>query len=504
MEKTAKGRGKTPWGPKIELGKLFDRLPPHAIESEMALLGSMILDPEVIGEVIQIVKSPDDFYKPSHGDVFTCLVELFDRHNAGDIAMLHQMLVDRGASDTVGGIDYLVELAESVPAAVNAAYYARIVADKATIRRLIAAAGEILHSAYTSADDTRLVMDAAERAIFEVMQESSAREAESLSSLLVETMQAIESRVEQGVITGLRTGFQGLDELTSGFQAGDMIILAARPSMGKTALALNLAENAALIGQGVGVFSLEMSRQQLAQRLLCSRSEVDSHKLRRNLINKDDFSKLAFAMGELSEAPIYIDDTPGLGLLELRAKARRMAAKHDIRMIIIDYLQLMSGSSREGRQQEVSELSRGVKGLARELNVPVICLSQLNRAAEHREDKRPRMADLRESGAIEQDADVVMMLHREDYYRQHQEDYVATNIAELIIAKQRNGPTDTVKMTWVGSSTKFKDYSARSAPVHVIEGVGRNAFGTTGTGQPTASSAPAAPVYDDDDDDIPI
>ncbi|MFG0331098.1 MAG: replicative DNA helicase [Phycisphaerales bacterium] len=445
--------------PRVEIGQLFDKLPPHALEAEMALLGSMIIDANVIGDVIQIVKSPEDFHRAAHGAVFQALVELYDSHNAGDLTMLYNRLADRGVAEEIGGPEFLEELVNAVPVATNATHYARIVADKAIVRRLIGAAGEILRTAYTNAGDVREVLDSAEKAIFDVVQSGEKEGAASLSALLELTMQAIESRSQGGVLTGHATGFTEFDEMTSGLQRGDMIILAARPSMGKTAFALNMAENVALLGHPVGVFSLEMSKQALAQRLLCSRSEVDSHRLRRNMLSRDDFRRLGLAMAELNEAPIYIDDTPGISVLELRAKARRMVAKHDVELIIVDYLQLMSGSSRESRQQEVSEISRGVKGLARELNVPVICLSQLNRAAENREDHRPRMADLRESGSIEQDADVVLMLHREDYYQQHKDDYEPTNIAELIITKQRNGPTGTVKLVWVGESTKFKNYT---------------------------------------------
>jgi len=467
----ARGRGKGAangerWGreqTRVDLGRLFDRLPPAAPEAEMALLGCMILDANVIGDVIQIVKRAEDFSRPAHGAVYQALVDLYDKHNAGDITILNQLLVDRGVSQDIGGVEYLLTLAESVPASVNAPHYARIVAEKAVVRRLIGAAGEILQQAYANADDVRATLDAAEKAIFEVVQHTGKAEAQTLAELLHEAMSAIENRAEGHVLTGLATGYREFDDATSGLQRGEMIVLAARPSMGKTAFALNIAENVALLGQPVGIFSLEMSRQQLAQRLLCARSEVDSHKLRRNIIGKEDFYRLSRAMGELAETQVFIDDTPGLSVLELRAKARRMAAKHGVKLIVIDYLQLMSGSSRESRQTEVSEISRGVKALARELEVPVVCLSQLNRAAENREDHRPRLSDLRESGSIEQDADVVMMLHREDYFSQTDPDYIPTNIAELIIAKQRNGPTCTVKLTWVGQSMKFKDYTGASA-----------------------------------------
>lgn len=455
----------------VELGALFDRLPPHSLETEMALLGSMILDPKVIGEVILLVKSAESFYRPAHGAIFAALVELYDRHASGDIALLHQRLEEKGLLKDIGGVEYLVQLAESVPAAVNAPYYARVVAEKAMVRRLIGAAGEILHAAYTEGGEVRDVLDAAQKAIFDVVLQFDHEGTRSLSSLLEETLKAIESR-EQGHITGLATHFRELDEMTSGMQPGEMLIVAARPSMGKTSFALNVAENVALMGTPVGVFSLEMGKQQLAERLLCSRSEVDSHKLRRNMINKHDYHRIATAVGQLSEAPIFIDDSPGLSVLELRAKARRMVARHEVKLIVVDYLQLMMGMSRESRQQEVAEISRGVKSLARELNIPVICLSQLNRAAETREDHRPRMADLRESGSIEQDADVVMMLHREDYYNQNKPDFEPTNIAELIIAKQRNGPTGTVRLTWVGSSMKFKDFTSMAPPVEMARPAG--------------------------------
>ncbi|MCC6909384.1 MAG: replicative DNA helicase [Phycisphaerales bacterium] len=480
----------------VELGALFDRLPPHSVETEMALLGSMILDPKVIGDVILTVKSPDDFYRPAHGAIFASLVELYDRHAAGDLTLLHQRLEEKGVLADIGGVEYLLQLAESVPAAVNAPYYAKVVAEKSLVRRLIGAAGEILHAAYMEGGEVRDVLDAAQRSIFDVVLQFDHEGTRSLSSLLEETLKAIESR-EQGHITGLATHFRELDEMTSGLQPGEMVIVAARPSMGKTSFALNVAENIALMGTPVGVFSLEMGKQQLAERLLSSRSEVDSHKLRRNMISKHDYHRIATAVGQLSEAPIFIDDTPGLSVLELRAKARRMVAKHAVKLIVVDYLQLMMGSTRESRQQEVAEISRGVKSLARELSVPVICLSQLNRAAENREDHRPRMADLRESGSIEQDADVVMMLHREDYYNQSKPDFEPTNIAELIIAKQRNGPTGTVRLTWVGSSMKFKDFSPMMPPVESMR-PSRPAYSPAAP--PRASAAPPADL----DDGIPI
>ncbi|MBL1216067.1 MAG: replicative DNA helicase [Planctomycetes bacterium] len=454
------GRGSQIWRSE-NLSKLFDRLPPNALETEMALLGAMIIDAQVIGDVIQFVRSPDDFWKPAHGHIFKALLDLYDQHNAGDIAMLYQLLVDRGVAESIGGPDYLEELAASTPVSINAPHHARIVSEKATLRRLIDAAAQILHAAHTQADDIQLVLDQAEKLVFDVVERTERGGPQALVQLLQETMERIQSH-DGRLVTGVPTAYREFDEYTCGLQKGDMLILAARPSMGKTALALNIAENVALLGNPVGMFSLEMSRQQLVQRLLCSNAEVDSHRLRRNMLRKEELDRLSMAVAQLSEAPIYIDDTPGISILELRARGRRMAAQHGVKFIIIDYLQLMRGMSRESRQQEVSEISRGVKALARELDVPVLCLSQLNRAAENREDHRPRLADLRESGSIEQDADVVMMLHREDRYRTDESEH--DNTAELIIAKQRNGPTGTVDLTWVGSNMKFKDHSSASPP----------------------------------------
>ncbi len=448
----------------VTIQQLYDRLPPHAADMEQALLGAMILDHRVVGDVLQFVKNRDAFYLPKHGEIFEALKKLYDEKNAGDIKLLTQLLVDRGVAEDVGAPDYLLELANATPIAHNAAHYAEMVSNKSVLRQLIQASAEIMNAAYDNPDDAADVVDVAQQTMFDIVAGSGRQDVELLMDLLHAEMEMIQSRGSQGdIITGLDTGYRDLNDLTSGLQRGEMIIIAARPSMGKTAFALNLAENVALDGHGVVVFSLEMSKQQLAQRLLCSRSEVDSQRLRRNMITKDDYAKLGRAVGELSEAPIYIDDSPGLSILELRAKARRLALRHTIDLIIVDYLQLLRGSSKESRQQEVSEMSRGIKALARELNVPVVCLSQLNRSPEAREDHRPRMADLRESGSIEQDADVVMMLHRESYFHSDpnwaDENPDKVGVAELIITKQRNGPTDTVFLTWVASSTKFKDHT---------------------------------------------
>ena len=436
---------------KYDLASLFDKQPPHALEAECALLGSLLLDWQVVGEVLQIIRSPEDFYLSKHAAIYKAAVELYDQHQSLDIVQLVQR------REAVGGVDYLVELGESVPSATSAAYYANLVRQKAVLRHLIDAAGQILERAYTSGEPVDDQLNIAEQEIFRLAEGGSSEDAAELRQLLQETYERLEAHDGRS-ITGLETGFFELDEMTNGLQNGHMTIVAATASRVKTALALNTAEHiAATNKRPVGVFSLEMGRQQLAQRLLCSRSGVDSQRVRRNMLTGDEFARLAMVVGELSEAPLYIDDTPGLTLLSLRAKARRMAARHDIEAIMVDYLQLMSAPGADNRQQEVSNISRGIKGLARELNVPVICLSQLNRAAEGREGHRPRMSDLRESGSIEQDADVVMMLHREDYYHRGEEGYEETNIAELIIAKQRNGPTGVVKLQFNGQTTRFNN-----------------------------------------------
>ncbi len=448
-----------------DLSKLFGKEPPCAIENECALLGAMILDTRVIGEVVQLIQSPSDFYLPKHGTVYQVLVDMYDRNERIEMPQLKQKLADMSQLEEVGGVAYLLMLAESVPSAVSAPHYAKIVREKALLRQLIDAAGWILSTAYHTAQPVEDLLDEAEQAIFQLAESRVGVEATELKTLLQETYERLQAH-EGRTITGLDTGFVDLNEMTSGIQNGDMIIIAARPSMGKTALALNIAEHvAANTGQPVAFFSLEMSKQQLAQRLLCARSGVDSHRLRRNMLSQDDFEKLAMTAGALNETPMYIDDTPGLTPLILRAKARRLAARHEIKAVFIDYLQLMTHPGVESRQQEVSTISREVKALARELNVPVVCLSQLNRSPESREGHKPRMSDLRESGSIEQDADVIMMLHREDYYHHGDEEYEENHTAEVIIVKQRNGPTGSVKLQFHEASTRFHDLARGGGPI---------------------------------------
>lgn len=454
------------------LSKLFEQLPPHAIEAEMSLLGSILIDPQVLGDVVLSIKSGDDFFKPANGAIFDVIVHLYDTTSSLDLVQLNQTLIDRNILKDVGGLEYLVELAGSVPSAANAKHYARLVREKAMIRRLIAAAGEILYKAHNAPEDARSILDQAEQAIFQIAQSSTTSEHQTLRELIQDAMMILET-MDGRAVTGVPTGFIELDQLTCGLQPSELIILAARPSMGKTAFALNIAENMAIKDIPVAVFSLEMSKQQLAQRLLSSRSGIDLQELRRGIPSRHK-SRLMTACDELKSVPMLVDDSPGLSLLQLRAKARRMVSKHGIRAVLIDYLQLLSVGGRvESRQVEVSEISRGLKAMARELNLPVICLSQLNRSPDQREGHRPRLSDLRESGSIEQDADVVCMLHREDYFHQGDEDWLEKNydkrgVAELIVAKQRNGPTGTIKLSWISSSARFRDYTAAAPPPGVV------------------------------------
>jgi replicative DNA helicase len=447
----------------IEIGRLFEKLPPHAIEAEMSLLGSMLLDPQVIGEVVQIISKGEDFFKPAHGAVFDAIVELYDEHSRLDLVTLHQLMLDRGVLEAIGGEDYLAELAMSVPSAAHAEYYARLVRDKAIIRQLIGIAGEIIFDAYNSPDAAQEILDNSEHRIFQIAERYDTSSFAMLHDLLAETLKFVQET--DGPTSGLLTGFHDYDELTGGLQNGELTILAARPAMGKTALALNIAEQIAS-GMGshraanapcpVGIFSLEMGKGQLAQRLVSARAGVDVQKLRRNMINRDELPRVRDACLELSRLPMLIDDVAAITLLQIRAKARRMKAKHDIKAIFVDYLQLVSvGHRTESRQIEVSEISRGLKALSRELEIPVVVLSQLNRNPENREGHRPRLSDLRESGSIEQDADVVLLLHREDYYHKDEDGYEPSNVAELIIAKQRNGPTGTCRLQWDSRTTRF-------------------------------------------------
>ncbi len=396
---------------------LSGRSMPESLEAEAAVLGAMVIDPDCIGQVVQQL-SDDAFYRSENQMVFNAVVALWEKIKTSedfDLVLLRDELKKRNQLDDIGGADYLVKIAESVPSSANIDQYMRIVKEKHMMRDLIAAAGEVLNEAFDPSGDAGDKLDRAEQKIFSVTQQKVTGSAVSIKNLLAQAFEAIDKR-EGHHVTGLATGFAELDEMTCGLQNGEMIIMAGRPSMGKTSFAMNIAE---YIGadddKPVAVFSLEMSKQQLAERMLCSRGMIDSQLVRKGLLSDSQYQELVHVAGEMSEKPIYIDDTPGITPLELRGKARRLKSQYGIQCIFIDYLQLMSMGGRiESRQQEVSEMSRYLKALARELEIPVVVLSQLNRGAENREDHRPRMSDLRESGSIEQDADVIMLLHRED------------------------------------------------------------------------------------------
>jgi len=440
---------------------------PESLAAEAAVLGSMLIDPECIGDVVEQLTT-EAFYRVEHRYIYDALISLYEKNKGVgiDAVLLREELIKRNQLEEIGGVEYIAKILNSVPSSANVGYYTGIVKDKMLLRELISAAGEILDNAYNQTGEMAEVLDEAEQRMFSITDKNISGSASALKDLVARSFELIENR--QGIhVTGLPTGFYELDEWTCGLQNGEMIIIAGRPSMGKTSLALNIAEHIGLMEKiPVAIFSLEMGKQQLAERFLCSISEIDSQKVRKGLLSDAGYKKLADACAELSEAPIYIDDTAALTPLELRAKARRLKSRHDIRCIMVDYLQLMHvGSARvESRQQEITTISRYLKALARELNIPVVVLSQLNRSPEGREGHRPRMSDLRESGSIEQDADVIMLLHREDYYHRGQDDYEPNNTADLIIAKQRNGPTGTVKLVFRERITRFENASRIEQP----------------------------------------
>ncbi len=442
------------------IARQFDKLPPAAVEAEMCLLASMMLDKEMVGQIVQIVDR-DAFFQADHQIIYDVLVKLYEQNRPIDAVILREELLKRQLLEEVGGTSYLAAILSSVPSAAHGAHYAGIIREKALLRQLIAASNEILRDAYAPHEQAELVLDKAEKRIFEIAQKKIGKAMVPLEDVLHEVFEMIENRGQRGI----ETGFYELDDMLNGLQNGEMLIIAARPSMGKTAIAMNIIEHiSADTLLPTAVFSLEMSKQQLAQRMLCSRGNIDSHKLRKGLLQAHEYQHLANVVGELAKAPIWVDDSPGLTPLDLRAKSRRLKMQHDIKAVMIDYMQLMDNPGPESRQQQISEISRGVKAVARELSVPVICLSQLNRASEGRDGHRPRMSDLRESGSIEQDADVVMLLHREDYYRMADPDFVPDNIAELIVAKQRNGPTGAVKLAYIRQSTRFANLAEQNSP----------------------------------------
>ena len=435
---------------------------PQDLGAEAAVLGSMIVDPRCIGDVVETIKR-DAFYHTEHQTIFDALIALFEKNRGEGIdGLLVRSELERcNQMEAIGGPEYLQRIIETVPSSANVQYYAEIVKEKMLLRETIAAATEILRDAYDESSEAGEKLDEAERKIFAITDKRMVNAAVALKDLVTKTFELIEKR-DGTHITGLGTGYYELDDKTCGLQKGELIIVAGRPSMGKTALALNIAEHMGIVEKiPLAIFSLEMGKQQLAERFLCSYSGVDAQLVRKGMLGTEHYQKLVEACGVTSEAPIYIDDTSALTPLELRAKARRLKSAHQIRCILVDYLQLMHIDSRkiESRQQEITTISRYLKSLARELDVPVVVLSQLNRSPEGREDHRPRMSDLRESGSIEQDADVVMLLHREDYYHRGEEGYEPDNTAEVIIAKQRNGPTGSVKLMFREKCTRFENLS---------------------------------------------
>jgi replicative DNA helicase len=437
----------------MDLGS-FGRMPPQSVEAEQSVLGSMLLDKEVIPVVTEILKS-EDFYRADHREIFEAVMDLFDSGEPVDLITVSEQLKLRTSLDNIGGLEYLTNIASAVPTTANARHYAKIVEEKSTLRKLIKASSEIVNMGYEASEELSYIVDRAEKSIFDVLQKRGTQGFAPIKEVLVNAFNKLEELYNnKGHITGIPTKFVDLDYKTAGLHNSDLILVAARPAMGKTAFALNIAQNAAVYsGVPVAIFSLEMSKEQLVSRILCSEAMVDSQKIKTGKLEDDDWKKIARALGPLSEAPIYIDDTPGISISEIRAKCRRLKLEKNLGLVVIDYLQLMQGRGKtESRQQEISDISRSLKILAKEINVPIITLSQLSRAPEARADHRPILSDLRESGAIEQDADIVMFLYRDDYYNPESD---KKNIAEVILAKHRSGSTGTVELTWLGTYTKF-------------------------------------------------
>ncbi len=426
---------------------------PHSIEAEQSVIGSMIIDKSAIAEVVEKL-GENDFYRDGHKVIYKAIFEMFKNDMAVDLVTLLEYLKSNDQLENAGGVTYITEVSSSVPTTANLSSYIKIVEEKSLLRKLIKASTKIIEDSYNRQGEVEEVLDQAEKKIFDIAEKKTTNDFEPLSVVLERGFIEIERLFNnKGEVTGVSSGIKDLDDKTSGFQKGDMVLIAARPSMGKTTFALNIAEHAALrSGKSVVIFSLEMPKQQLAYKLLCSEANVDMLSLRTGELDDRDWENIARATGPLSKAKIYIDDTAGVSVMEMRSKCRRIKMEHGIDLILIDYLQLMSGSSTENRQQEVSEISRSIKALAKEMECPVIALSQLSRAPEQRADHRPMLSDLRESGSIEQDADVVMFLYRDEYYNKESED---KGVAECIIAKQRNGPVGTVKMAWLGQFSKF-------------------------------------------------
>ncbi len=450
----------------------YDRAPPYSPEAEASVLGGMLIDRDAVAKAVEVL-AETMFYREANRRLFRSMIRIFERGDVVDVVTLAEELTRTDELEAAGGPRYLSELVDKVPTAANLSYHAKIVREKALLRRLIDSASHIIRDVYEQGErEVEEVLDEAEQRIFQVAQSHDREGFVWIKEILWPTFEHIERLQESATgITGVPSGFAELDRKTAGLQRGDLVIVAARPSMGKTSWVLNVAQNAAIDHEvPVAIFSLEMSKEQLVQRLLCAEGRVDAQKLRRGKLNQSEFQRLAAAAGHLNTAPLWIDDSPGATVLEMRAKARRLKAETDIGLLIIDYMQLMSGHrSRESRQQEVSEISRGLKALAKELDMPVVALSQLSRAPEQRTDHRPQLSDLRESGSIEQDADLVMFLYRPEYYAKPEDRMELEGQAELIIGKQRNGPTGTVPLFFHKAYTRFDSVERREpegAPIH--------------------------------------
>lgn len=437
----------------------FSKLPPQNLEAEQSVLGSILLKDKTFGDVLEILQ-PEDFYSPAHRIIYKALVDLFDRNEPLDLVTLNNQLTDSNQIKDIGGAVYLSSLTSIVPVTTNVISYANIIKQKSILRRLIEVNTDIASRCYEEQGEINQLVDDAEQAIFDIAGEKSTKSFTPLKNIIPGAFQKIEQLYQrQEMITGVPTGYQIMDRMTAGLQPSDLIILAGRPSMGKTAFALNLAQNAALIEKtGVAIFSLEMSKEQLATRLICSIGKIDSQRVRTGRLHEEDWPRLTRAITQLTEAPIYIDDTPGITILEMRSKVRRLAAQYPIGLIVVDYLQLMQGRNSENRTQEISEISRSLKALAKEHSVPVIALSQLNRGVDARSDRRPLMSDLRESGAIEQDADIILFIYRDEVYNKEPTN-PKKGTAEIIIGKQRNGPTGSFNLAFLSEYTTFENLS---------------------------------------------
>jgi replicative DNA helicase len=444
-----------------------ERTLPHNLEAEKSVLGAILVNNEAFNHAAELIDARD-FFRDAHRRIFDKMVILSERGDAIDLVTLKEELARMGELEAVGGPAYVASLADGVPRSANVEHYARIVKEKATLRNLIFSANKILANAYQAEDDPDVILDGAEKAIFEIAEDRIRAGFTPLKDLVQSSFATIEKlQQHKGMVTGVPTGFVDLDEMTSGLQPSDLVLVAARPSMGKTSFVLNIAQHVGIhTDMTVGFFSLEMSKEQLFMRMLTGEARIDAHRFRSGYLNEKDYGRLSHALGTLAEARVYIDDTASTGVLEMRAKARRLQAEHGLNLLIIDYIQLMQGRGRfESRQAELASISRSLKGLAKELQVPVVALSQLSRAPETRSDHRPQLSDLRESGALEQDADVVMFIYRDEQYRDAdgQPNQESEGVAEIIVGKQRNGPVGTVKLAFIKEHTRFENLAQGAA-----------------------------------------